>query len=75
VAKATMISWAKAKLAVSKSLRVRSEKELREHLDFAGYNAPEAYRLGVEETQHELIARINALRPADSADNGNAGNG
>lgn len=57
------ISWAKAKLAVSKRLPFISERKLEARLDETPLTPAECYVLGAEEAQGELIRRINELRP------------
>jgi hypothetical protein len=43
---------------------VLSSKQLRENLDYAGADPAEAYRIGVEEAQREIYARLVNLKDA-----------
>ena len=47
--------------AARKRIPIVGDKKLRENLDFAAASKAEAYRIGVEEAQIEIISRIAAL--------------
>lgn len=70
MAKAVLISWAKAKLAASKRLHFKSKRTTEAMLEFAAGSLTEAYRIGAEEAQSEIMRRINHLRPPVSASEG-----
>ena len=57
------ISWAKAKQAVCKRLPLRPERTIAKNIEDWGLTAAEAFVVGAEEAQAEMIKRINALRP------------
>lgn len=48
--------------AVMKKLPIRGDKALNENLEMAAGSLAEAYRIGAEEAQFEIAARIRALR-------------
>ena len=58
-----MISFAKAKLAATKRLPLRTERQIEKNVEAWGLTAAEAFIQGAEEAQSEFIRRINALRP------------
>lgn len=58
---ATVINRNKALLAASKRLAMHSDKQILRHLDFAGMDALEAYKCGVEEAQGAIVDRLATL--------------
>ncbi len=54
----------RAVAAARKRLPIRRDKELEENLSYAAGSLAEAYRIGAEEAQSEIVARLAAL-PAE----------
>lgn len=73
MAKQTLVSWAKCKLAVTKKLPFKSDAAIERVASYAGFSCADAYRCGAEEAQSEIIRRLNELRPADSASGSEVG--
>ena len=67
MAKQTLVSWAKCKLAASKKLPFKSDAAIERMASYAGFTRADAYRCGAEEAQSEIMRRLNELRPSDSA--------
>jgi hypothetical protein len=76
-----MISFAKAKLAATTRLPLRTERQIEKRLDQWQLTSAEAFIQGAEEAQREFIRRINLLRPTAATkpatwfDGGYLGNG
>lgn len=47
--------------AASKRLPINPDRKLNERLDYFCGDFAEAYRIGAEEAQREIVARLNAL--------------
>lgn len=60
-AKAAVSAVRKAKRAAFKRLPFESEKKQNERLEFAVGTLAEAYRLGAEEAQTEILRRLDEL--------------
>lgn len=60
-AKAAVNTVRKAKRAAFKRLPFESEKKQNERLEFAVGTLAEAYRLGAEEAQTEILRRLDEL--------------
>lgn len=58
-----MISFAKAKLAATTRLPLRTERQIANRLEQWQLTSAEAFIQGAEEAQREFIRRINLLRP------------
>ena len=54
--------WRKAIPEVGKRLKFLPERKLEENLEFAAGCLSEAYRIGAEEAQTELISRLRILQ-------------
>lgn len=54
--------WRKAIPAISKKIRILSDKALNSNLDAFCGDFAEAYRCGVEEAQGEMIDRLQNLQ-------------
>lgn len=52
--------------AAAKRLPIVGDRVLNERLEWAAGDMAEAYRIGAEEAQGEIIARLRAVRPTDS---------
>ena len=55
------ISAARAIQAASKKLPILGDKKLNEELEWAADDLAEAYRIGAEEAQGEIVARLRQL--------------
>jgi hypothetical protein len=55
------ITIKKAVSILSKRLKFRSDKQLRDNLEFAADDLAHAYKIGAEEAQGELISRIRQM--------------
>jgi len=62
--RAAQAALRKARRAAERKLLLRSDKMILEHLDFAGMDALEAYKCGVEEAQSEIVNRLALLERA-----------
>ncbi len=49
--------------AAAKKIPILGDKQLNENLDFAADSMAEAYRIGAEEAQAEIVRRLRALGP------------
>ncbi len=45
-----------------KKIRILPDRALRQNLEYAGLDEVEAYKLGVEEAQHDIMARLDAIQ-------------
>src|SRR5580693_10669840 len=57
------VSHAKVMLAATKRLPFKSENATEKMLEFAAGSMAEAYRIGAEEAQSEIIGRLQELPP------------
>lgn len=57
----TMRIMGKAIKAASKKLPIKGDRALNDILEFAADTQAEAYRIGAEEAQREIVARLHAL--------------
>lgn len=51
----------KARAEIAKNMKFLPEKQLRQNLEFAADDMVEAYQIGAEEAQAELVQRITDL--------------
>lgn len=58
------ISKARAVRAASAKMKFFSEKKIQASLEFATDSLAEAYLIGAQEAQQEIIARIMAIKPS-----------
>jgi hypothetical protein len=58
---AIVIPRSRALAAASKRLSFKSEKSMETMLEFAAGSLSEAYRIGAEEAQSEIVSRLAAL--------------
>lgn len=72
MSKATLVSWAKCKLAASKKLPIMGDKALNSNLDAFEFSRAECYRQGAEEAQAEIMRRLNEIRPTVNPTEGRA---
>lgn len=56
-----MIPLSRAIAASKKRLRFMPEKQQNENLEYACSSLAEAYRIGAEEAQQEILSRLRAL--------------
>jgi hypothetical protein len=61
--KVKTVSHAKVMLAATKRLPFSSEKSTNALLEYAACDMAEAYRIGAEEAQSEIIRRLQQLPP------------
>lgn len=54
--------WRKAYPEVAKRLKFLPERKLNANLEFAAGNLADAYRIGAEEAQTELLSRLRILQ-------------
>ena len=54
--------WRKAIVVASKKLKFLPERKLEENLEFAAGCLSEAYRIGAEEAQTEILSRLHILQ-------------
>lgn len=54
--------WRKARVEAAKPLRFLPERQLEKQLDYAAGTLAEAYRIGAEEAQGEILARLRLLQ-------------
>lgn len=54
--------WRKALTEAGKTIRVLPARKLNGQLEYAAGDLAEAYRIGVEEAQEEILSRLRALQ-------------
>ena len=54
--------WRKAVKAAKKKVHTLGDKKLNENLEYACGSLAEAYRVGVEEAQGEIVSRLMELQ-------------
>lgn len=54
--------WRKARVEAAKRLRFLPERQLEKQLDYAAGTMAEAYRIGAEEAQREILTRLRQLQ-------------
>lgn len=54
--------WRKARAEAAKRLRFLPERQLEKQLDYAAGSLAEAYRIGAEEAQGEILTRLRMLQ-------------
>lgn len=54
--------WRKALGEARKKIKILPDRKLEENLEYAAGSLAEAYRIGVEEAQGEIITRLQGLQ-------------
>lgn len=54
--------WRKALTEAGKKIKVLPTRKLNDQLDYAAGDLAEAYRIGVEEAQGEILSRLRILQ-------------
>lgn len=57
------ILLSKAVNAAKKKIKLNSDKQINKNLSYFCEDFAEAYRVGVEETQQEILNRIRSIKP------------
>lgn len=72
---AKLTDYDKAVRAAARRLPIKSDKQLNDILEYAADDKAEAYRIGAQEAQHEIINRIGLLQQTQRGGQGAAERG